>query len=88
MMRLIFTLFMTLNLILTTACGGGSTTNKDGNYEATKKMVVDILQTEDGKKALRELMTDEEMKKHLIIESDAVQDSINNVLTSEKGTEM
>src|SRR5690625_3469946 len=51
-------------------------------------MVVDILQTEDGKKALRELMTDEEMKQHLVIESDVVKNSINDMLGSEKGTEM
>src|SRR5690625_7359039 len=51
-------------------------------------MIVDILQTEDGKKVLREIMTDEKMKEQLVIESDVVKDSINNVLTSEKGQKM
>jgi len=88
-MRYIFILISSFFILITSACGGGeSSSQKDGNYDTTKKMVVDILQTEDGKKALRELMTDEEMKKHLVIESDVVQDSINNVLASDKGTEM
>lgn len=51
-------------------------------------MVVDILQTDDGKKALEEIMADEKMRQHLIIQSDIVKETINEVLISEKGAEM
>src|SRR5690625_7765381 len=51
-------------------------------------MIVDNLQTEDGKKVLREVMTDEKMKEQLVIESDVVKESINDVLASEKGEQM
>ena len=75
-------------LITTSACTEDTKSSKETDYDATKKMVVDILQTEDGKKALKELMTDEEMKKELIIDSDVVKNAIDEVLISEKGQEM
>lgn len=86
--RMLFTSIFTISLILLTACGGNQTSSKDADYDTTKKMIVDILQTEDGKKVLREIMTDEKMKDQLVIESDVVKDSINNVLVSEKGKQM
>ncbi|WP_163971982.1 spore germination lipoprotein GerD [Oceanobacillus halotolerans] len=88
MVRAILISFIGLALFIT-ACGGGqSTSGEDGEYDTTKKMVVDILQTEDGKKALREILTDEEMKEELVINSEVVKSSISNTLTSDKGTEM
>src|SRR5690625_6860112 len=63
-------------------------TKHDVEYEQTKKMVVDILQTDEGKKALREIITDDKMKQHLIIESDAVKNAITEILSSEKSSDM
>lgn len=73
--------------IILTACGGNNA-ESDGNYEKTKKMVVDILQTEDGKKALSEILQDEKLKQELVIQSDVVKSAINEVLISDKGKEM
>ena len=70
------------------ACGGGESSGKEGEYDTTKKMVVDILQTEDGKKALQEIMADEKMKQELVIQSDVVKKAINETLVSEKGSQM
>jgi spore germination protein D len=56
------------------------------DYEETKKMVVDILKTDDGKKALQEVMKDEEMKQVLIMDQKVVTDTIQSTLTSDKGT--
>lgn len=61
---------------------------KELDYDQTKKMVVDILQTEDGKKAIRDLILSEEMKEHLIIASDVVKQAINEALLSERGEKM
>src|SRR5690625_4026675 len=58
------------------------------DYEQTKNMVVDILQTDEGKKALQEIITDEKLKHHLVMESDVVKKSITDTLASEEGTEM
>ncbi|MGM7724758.1 spore germination lipoprotein GerD [Metabacillus sp. Hm71] len=57
------------------------------DYEETKKMVVDILKTDDGKKALQEVMKDEEMKQVLIMDQKVVTDTIEKTLTSDKGAE-
>lgn len=75
-------------ILIASACTEDVKSGKETDYDATKKMVVDILQTEDGKKALKELMTDEEMKKELIIDSDIVKNTIDQTLISEKGQEM
>lgn len=88
MTRIIFTFLLTCLLIFISACTQGSSTGKEADYETTKKMVVDILKTDDGKKALSEIMKDEKLKKQLVIASDVVEDAINNVLVSEKGAEM
>lgn len=88
MSRLFFAPTITLTIFLTSACGGDGSTTKDGNYETTKKMVVDILQTEDGKKALSEILNDENMKQQLVIESDTVKQSINEAFSSEQGSEL
>ena len=57
------------------------------DYEETKKMVVDILKTDDGKKAIKEIMSDDEMKSELILNEKVVTDTISKTLTSEKGVE-
>ena len=69
-------------------CSNDNTGKKESDYEETKKMVVDILQTEDGKKALSEILADEKMKEKLVINSEDVKESITSVLSSDKGKEM
>lgn len=56
------------------------------DYEETKKMVVDILKTDDGKKALQEVMKDEEMKQVLVMDQKIITETIQSTLTSDKGT--
>src|SRR5699024_1021069 len=88
MLRIIKMIVMGLCIALATACTDAGSSVKDADYDETKKMVVDILQTDDGKKALREILSDEQMKQNLVIESDTVQESIGNVLASDKGADM
>lgn len=77
-------LLLTLTL---TACGGGTTDvgNANMDYEATKKMVVDILKTDDGKKAMQEMMKDEKIKQQLVMDQKIVSQTIENTLLSDKG---
>src|SRR5699024_2972327 len=77
-----------LSALIISGCNGGNAAQEDQDYEQTKKMVVDILQTEDGKKALKESLADEKLKQELVIESEMVKDSISETLVSDKGTEM
>lgn len=79
-----------LSIIFLAACVGDANPsgNNQAEYDSTKKMVVDILQTEDGKKALQEILADEQLKQELVLDSEVVKDSINETLTSDKGIEM
>ncbi|OLO27134.1 spore gernimation protein GerD [Alkalihalophilus pseudofirmus] len=65
-----------------TAEGGG---NSQPDYESMKKMMVDMLQTDEGKKAISEAITDEEVQQELIMEQAFVKQTIQQTLTSEQG---
>ncbi|MED1205620.1 spore germination lipoprotein GerD [Heyndrickxia acidicola] len=79
-------LLFTLVFILS-ACAGASSSGQPMDYDQTKKMMVDILKTDDGKKAIKDIMTDSQLKQELIMDQAVVTDTIKNTLTSEKGTE-
>ncbi|GIO28733.1 spore germination lipoprotein GerD [Ornithinibacillus bavariensis] len=88
MRRVQFLLIFSILLLMISACSGGEAAIKDTDYDATKKMVVDILQTEDGKKALREILADEKMQEKLVIDSSTVKSAIDETLNSEKSKDM
>ncbi|WP_436374468.1 spore germination lipoprotein GerD [Cytobacillus sp. BC1816] len=83
-----FRLLLPLALVFfISGCGQGESGNGQMDYEQTKKMVVDILKTDEGKKALEELMTDEKMQQKMVMDQKVVADTIQKTLTSDKGTE-
>lgn len=55
------------------------------DYEETKKMVVDMLQSEDGKKAIQEVLKEDEVKEQLVMEQEFIKDTIEKTLASEEG---
>ena len=73
-------------LIIFSGCSE-QTIQGETNYEETKKMVVDILKTDDGKKALQEVMADEKIKQQMVLDQAIVKDTIEQTLTSDKGME-
>ena len=74
-------------LLLTAGCAPTESGGGEVDYEETKKMVVDILKTDDGKKAIQEVMGDDGMKEKLIMDQVVVTDTIQASLTSDKGKE-
>lgn len=70
-----------------TGCAQSDAASRELDYEETKKMVVDILKTDDGKKALQEIMADDGMKEKLVMDQTVVTDTIEKTLASEKGAE-
>ena len=73
--------------MMVAGCGQGEAGGNNLDYEQTKKMIVDILKTDDGKKAIQELMEDDKMKQKLVMDQAVVSETIEKTLTSEKGTE-
>lgn len=57
------------------------------DYDQTKKMVVDILKTDDGKKAIMDVMSDDKMKEKLVMDQNVVSDTIRQTLTSDQAVE-
>ncbi|QED45988.1 spore germination lipoprotein GerD [Cytobacillus dafuensis] len=82
--RLLLTL---LPIIFITGCAQNEAGGNQLDYEQTKKMVVDILKTDDGKKAIQELMSEDKMKQQIVMDQKIVSDTIEKTLTSEKGAE-
>ncbi|MBS4210635.1 spore germination lipoprotein GerD [Bacillus sp. FJAT-50079] len=66
------------------ASGGGS---EKLDYEQTKKMLVDILKTDEGKKAIQDILGDEKFKQQMVMDQAVVKETIEKELTSEKGLE-
>lgn len=80
-------LFPCMIIIMIAGCGQGEAGSNNMDYEQTKKMIVDILKTDDGKKAIQELMEDDKMKQKLVMDQAVVSETIEKTLTSDKGTE-
>jgi spore germination protein D len=59
----------------------GTTTD----YQTTKKMVVDMLKSDDGKNAIKEILNDEAFKQQLVIDQELVKRTITQTMTSEEG---
>ncbi|ALC88366.1 spore gernimation protein GerD [Bacillus sp. FJAT-18017] len=74
-------------LILSACTGGGNQAQSKLDYEETKKMLVDILHTEEGKKAIQEIVTDEKIKQEMIMDQAVVSETIQKTLTSKEGTD-
>ncbi|MGG5254647.1 spore germination lipoprotein GerD [Neobacillus sp. SM06] len=78
---------MVLLLFLASCSSGDSSGASQLDYDQTKKMVVDILKTDDGKKAIQDVMSDEKMKEKLVMDQKVVSDTIQQTLTSDKAVE-
>lgn len=80
-------LLMSCFLLLSVTACAPKDQAADMDYDQTKKMVVDILKTDDGKKAIKELLNDDAMNEALVIDQDAIKGTIEKTLTSKKGEE-
>jgi spore germination protein D len=86
--RIVLFLLLILAIFFTTSCAQDqASTGGKLDYEETKKMVVDILKTDDGKKALQEVLSDEKLKEKLVMDHAVVTETVEKTLTSEKGIE-
>ncbi|KOP72229.1 spore germination lipoprotein GerD [Cytobacillus solani] len=87
MLKIFRILVPSMLIMMLAGCGSGEAGGNNLDYEQTKKMIVDILKTDDGKKAIQELMEDDKMKQKLVMDQTVVSETIERTLTSDKGTE-
>jgi spore germination protein D len=80
-------LLLTFMIVALSGCTGTEESGGELDYEQTKKMVVDILKTDDGKNAIQEVMSDEKMQEKLVMDQKVVTATIEKTLTSEKGAD-
>jgi spore germination protein D len=74
-----------LILVFLAACNGATGASEQADYDTTKKMVVDILKSDDGKKAMTEVLSDEKMQQSMALESEVVSQAVQKTLISEEG---
>ncbi|MBE3569058.1 MAG: spore gernimation protein GerD [Bacillales bacterium] len=82
-MRILQSLLLVFFLL--TACSGDEQIASRMNYDETKRMVIDILKTDDGKKAIKDVLKDKELNKNLVMDQPEITKTIEQTLTSEQG---
>ncbi|WP_307394072.1 spore germination lipoprotein GerD [Bacillus horti] len=71
-------------ILLTILCSCSPKDNQNSaDYNATKQMVLDILHTDEGKKAVEEAIGNEEAQKKMILEAPEVKKAVQESLLSE-----
>lgn len=85
-MSRVLSLFMCAAIIIGVAgCGGQQ---KQPSYQENKKMVIDLLKTDDGKEVIRDLLKDSDMRQAIIIDEPVVRKTIVQTLTTEQGQKL
>ncbi|QIZ66365.1 spore germination lipoprotein GerD [Geobacillus subterraneus] len=74
-----------LSFLVLSSCAPQEISPPPPDYEQTKKMVVDILKTDEGKKAIQDIMSEDQMKQQLVMDQTAVKETLQQVLTSDQG---
>lgn len=82
-MRKLIPLICMLSLLLASC----TAETQSQSYEETKKIIVDALQTEDGKKALRQILQDPSFKQLLTLDQATVKTSIEETLLSKEAND-
>ena len=78
---------LSLSLIFIFLTGCVEPNSSSPNYDEMKKMFSDAVQTEEGKKALREIFETPSFRDLLVLEHTEVQSAIEQTLLSEKASE-
>lgn len=73
--------------IVLSSCAPQESSPAPPDYDQIKKMVVDILKTDEGKKAIQDVMTEDKVKQQMIMDQAVVKQTIEQILTSKKGEE-
>lgn len=78
-------LFLSLMVLFLVSCSDTKTTSL--SYEEVKKIMVDAVQTEEGKKAIRQLFEEKGFRELLVLNTDEVKKATEDTLFSKEGEE-
>lgn len=78
-------LLICILVLLLPACAAMEEQSSQPDYESTKRMMIDMLKTDEGKKAIQEVINDDEVRQELIMDQAFVKETIQKTLTSEHG---
>lgn len=78
-------LILSFVLLFLASCSDAPTQTM--SYDEIKKIMIDSIQTEDGKKALRQMLEDPSIRDLIVLEHDQVETAIKDTLLSEEATE-
>lgn len=73
-------------LILLSGCAGS--TSKEPSYQENKKMVLDMLKTDDGKKTIKDLLEDKEMRTAIVFDAPVIKKTLVDTFHSEQGKKL
>lgn len=77
---------MLVILLFIAAAGCGSQARQPTpTYQENKKMVLDMLKTNEGKQTFKELLEDKEMRNVIVLDEPVVKKTIIETLTTEQG---
>ncbi|HET7629026.1 MAG TPA: spore germination lipoprotein GerD [Bacillales bacterium] len=74
--------------LIPSGCSGAATNAQGGNqmdYQETKRMMVDLLKTDEGKQAIRDVLSDPGMRAQLLMDREFVKKTIEDTFTSDEG---
>ena len=77
-------LWLLFFLVFLASCNDAKTTTM--SYDEVKKIMVDAIQTEDGKKAVRQLFEDKSFRELLVLDTEDVKTATEEALLSEEAT--
>ena len=77
-------LWLLFFLVFLASCNDAKTTTM--SYDEVKKIMVDAIQTEDGKKAVRQLFEDKSFREMLVLDTEDVKTATQETLLSEEAS--
>ena len=78
-------LFLSLMVLFLVSCSDAKTTTL--SYDEVKKIMVDAVQTEEGKKAIRQLFEEKSFRELLVINTEEVKKATEETLLSKEAEE-
>lgn len=87
MLKQVFHFLALIMLLFLMSCAPKEEIEKTSSYDSTKKMMMDILQTDEGKETIQKVINQDELKEQIIIDQPFVKQTIEETLASEKGVE-